>query len=160
GEIAPRRDARLRGEVLDQHRHEVRGKHNPQQEIAELRSAGDVRREVAGVDVGHARDEGRAHDCQGGPHTPARADPLERARRRERERAVDSRRRWVHAVTSTRMARASAPPITWTSSWKRTKSGPSNGCLSTTSRVAPGAIPRSPRYLSISGSESEMRTKR
>ena len=43
---------------------------------------------------------------------------------------------------------------------KRTNSGPSNGCLSTTSSPSPGAIPRSARNRSISGSESETRVKR
>ena len=46
-----------------------------------------------------------------------------------------------HAVTWARMARASAPPSTWTSSPKRAKVGPSNGCLSMTSNSSPGAMP-------------------
>ena len=64
GQVAPRRDPELRGERLDQHRHQVRGDDHPDERVAELRAAGDVRREVAGVDVGDARDERGAEERQ------------------------------------------------------------------------------------------------
>jgi hypothetical protein len=58
GEVSPRRDAELRRERLDQHRHQVRGDDHPHERVAVPRAAGDVRREVAWVDVGDRRDEG------------------------------------------------------------------------------------------------------
>ena len=61
-QVAPRRDAELRGEGLDQHRHQVRGDDHPDEREAELRAARDVRREVARVDVGDAGDEGGAEE--------------------------------------------------------------------------------------------------
>jgi hypothetical protein len=61
-------DAQLGGEVLDQHRHRVRPQQHPEQAVAELRAAEDVGGEVAGIDVGDGRDEGRA---EVGPHRVA-----------------------------------------------------------------------------------------
>ncbi len=63
-EVASRRDPELRGERLDQHRHQVRCDDHPHERVAELRPAGDVRGEVAGVDVRDARDERRAQKRQ------------------------------------------------------------------------------------------------
>jgi hypothetical protein len=75
GQVAPGGDADLGREVLDQHRHQVGAEQDPQQQVAVLRAAGDVRREVAGVDVGDARDEGRAEQAQT-PRTRPRACSL------------------------------------------------------------------------------------
>ena len=95
------------------------------------------------------------------PRTPGRTDehaaqPAARAQAaqwrldgaRQRERGLGGGgRRGRHAVppTRTRIAPASLPPSTCTSPRKRTNSGPPNGCLSSTRRVSPGAIPRSDR---------------
>ena len=62
GEVQPAGDAELGGERLDEHRHEAGGDDDPDQEVAELRAGGDVRREVAGVDVGDGGDEARAEE--------------------------------------------------------------------------------------------------
>jgi hypothetical protein len=68
GEVAARRGADLRRQRLDQHRHEVRGEDHPQQQEAELGTAGDVRGEVARVDVGDGGDEGGAEQGQHAAH--------------------------------------------------------------------------------------------
>ena len=60
GRFLPGRDPELRRLGLDQHRDQVCGDDHPEQQIAELRPAGDVGREVAGVDVGDGGDERRA----------------------------------------------------------------------------------------------------
>ena len=62
GEVLPGRDPELRRLGLDKHRDEVRRQHHPEQQVAELGAAGDVGREVPGVDVGDGRDEGRAEE--------------------------------------------------------------------------------------------------
>ena len=64
GQVPAGRDAELGAHRLDQHRHQVRGEDDPQQQVAVLRAAGDVGREVAGIDVGDRRDEGRAEERQ------------------------------------------------------------------------------------------------
>ena len=67
-QVLPRRDAQLGAHRLDQHRHQVRGDDHPEQQVAELGAAGHVRREVAGVDVGDAGDEGRPEEGPKAPH--------------------------------------------------------------------------------------------
>ena len=57
-EVAAGRDPELRRERLHDHRHQVRGEHRPEQQIAVLRAGGDVGREVAGIEVGDRGDEG------------------------------------------------------------------------------------------------------
>ena len=78
GQAAPGRDADLGRQELDQHRHQVRGEDHPQQQIAELRTTGDVGREVARVDVRDRGHEGRSQKRQRSPDTaprpPTRAD--------------------------------------------------------------------------------------
>ena len=86
GQVAPGGDADLRRQVLDQHRHQVGGEQHPEQQVAELRAAGDVRGEVAGVDVGDAGDERRAEDREGPADAPA-------GRMRSSSLAVGARRR-------------------------------------------------------------------
>jgi hypothetical protein len=83
GEVAARGDAELRRQVLDQHRHEVRGDDDPQQQVAVPGAARDVRREVAGVDVGD-----RGHERGPEQHKPAaqRGAGGERCGRRRRGR--------------------------------------------------------------------------
>ena len=139
GQVAPGGDADLRREVLDQHRHEVGAEQHPQQQVAVLGAASDVGGEVARVDVGDARDERRPEEGEGAAQPTARLQLLQSTRRRKRDGGVG------HAATWARMARASAPPSTCTSSPKRAKVGPSNGCLSMTSNSSPGAMPRSAR---------------
>ena len=73
GQVVACRDAELRRERLDHHRHQARGDDHPDQRVAELRSGGDVRREVARVDVRDAGDERRAEEGQ-----DAEARPVER----------------------------------------------------------------------------------
>ena len=55
-------EAELRGEVLDDHREDVRGHENPHEQVAVARAGRDVGRDVAGVDVGDGRDEGGAEE--------------------------------------------------------------------------------------------------
>ena len=47
---------------LHEHRHQVRGEHDPEQQVAELRAGGDVGREVARIDVGDRGDERRPEE--------------------------------------------------------------------------------------------------
>ena len=145
GQVLAGGGADLGRQRLDQHRHQVRGQDHPQQQVAELGAAGDVRGEVAGVDVGDGGDERRAEHRQQRAHAAAGADALEVAGRDPA--GLDGGVDGAHRRSSTRIARASEPPSTWTSSpWsKRAKTGPSNGCLSTISKAAPGKIPRSAR---------------
>ena len=62
GQVHPRRDPELGAHRLDQHRHQVCHENDPEEEIAELRTTGHVRGEVAGVDVRDRRDEGRPEE--------------------------------------------------------------------------------------------------
>jgi len=55
-------DAELRAHRLDEHRHEVGRQDNPQQHVAVLRSARDVGREVARINVGDRSDECRTQE--------------------------------------------------------------------------------------------------
>jgi hypothetical protein len=64
GQVVARRDAHLPREVLDEHGEQVRRHDDPEEQVAELRAAADVRREVAGIDVRHRRDERRAEHRQ------------------------------------------------------------------------------------------------
>ena len=80
GQVASRGDAELRRQRLDQHRHQVRGDDHPDERVAELRAAGDVRGEVAGVDVGDAGDECGAEERQEPERAIAAQDPLAGAR--------------------------------------------------------------------------------
>ena len=66
-QVAPRRDPELGREQLDQHRHQARGDDHPGERVTELRAAGDVRREVAGVDV---RDAGHERGAEEGEDPP------------------------------------------------------------------------------------------
>ena len=84
GIVAVGDDPELGREVLDQHRHHVRQQHDPQQQVAELRAAFDVRGEVARVDVGDRGDERRAEHRERRAHATLGQKLLERARSRER----------------------------------------------------------------------------
>ena len=75
-QVAAGRDPQLRRERLHQHRHQVRGDDHPAEQVAVLRPAGNVRGEVARVDVGDRGDEGWAEE---GPE-PAEALALARQR--------------------------------------------------------------------------------
>ena len=55
-------DAELRAHRLDEHRHEVRGEDDPEQQVAVPRAGGHVRGEVARVDVRDRGDERRAEE--------------------------------------------------------------------------------------------------
>ncbi len=150
-------DPELGGEVLDQHRHQVRGEHDPEQQVAELRAALDVGGEVAGVDVGDRGDERRAEHRQRRPQPalaraaargrspPARTRPgsagLGRAAAVRSAAEAAGGGESPPALRFTRIARASTAPSTCTWSPERTYSGPSNGCRSITSSAAPGAMP-------------------
>ena len=83
----PGRDAQLGRERLDQHRHQVAGDDDPQQEIAELGAALNVGGEVAGVDVRDRGDERRAEERQ--HRAPAVALPGEDAARGADRRGVE-----------------------------------------------------------------------
>ena len=148
GQVLAGRDADLRRQVLDQHRHQVRGEQHPQQQVAELRAAGDVRGEVAGVDVGDARDERRAEHRERAPQPSAGPGLLELAGRGRAGGRSPPGSATAEAggggvtpppppaspAPARRRARASSPP-------KRTNSGPSNGCFSTTSNAVAGRDP-------------------
>ena len=54
----------------------LRGDDHPDERVAELRPAGDVRREVARVDVGDGGDEGRPEERQEPELAAALEDPL------------------------------------------------------------------------------------
>ena len=94
GQVLAGRDPELRGQRLDDHRHQVRGEHDPEERVAELRPRRDVRREVARVDVGDRRDERRPEERRQRRH-PA-PPPGERALGRleyaglSRKRVLDS----------------------------------------------------------------------
>jgi hypothetical protein len=76
--------AELGRQVLDQHRHQVGHHDHPGQAVAELRPGGDVSGEVAGVDVGHRRDERRPEHGSEAPVAAARAHDPQRVLRRGR----------------------------------------------------------------------------
>ena len=76
GRFMPGGDPELRAHRLDHHRHQVRHEDDPEQQVAELRAAGHVRREVAGVDVRDRRDERRPEKRP----EPPRAAPAPRER--------------------------------------------------------------------------------
>src|SRR5207244_1950020 len=71
GQVLAGGDPELRRLGLDHHRDQVRAEHDPEQQVAVLRAAGDVRREVAGVDVGSGGDVCGPAARPGPPH-PAR----------------------------------------------------------------------------------------
>ena len=114
---------------------------------------------VAGIHVGDARDERGAQHGQRRPRPASLLETLQVARPGVRgglrvqtggdrdglggRRLRVGRRR--HAATSTRIARASAPPSTCVAVSKRANTGPPNGWRSTTSSATPGEMPRSPR---------------
>ena len=77
GQVLAGRDPELRRLGLDDHPDQVRGEDDPEQQVAELGAGGDVRREVAGIDVGDRGDEGRAEE-RPEPREPAPL-PVERA---------------------------------------------------------------------------------
>jgi len=75
-------DTQLGGQVLHHHRHQVRGKDDPQQQVAVLRPALDVGGEVPGIDVGHRRHERRAEHGQPAADPSPGQEPSKRARAR------------------------------------------------------------------------------
>ena len=152
GQVAARGDADLGRQVLHEHRHQVRGDDHPHQQVAVLGAAGDVGGEVARVDVGDGGDERGPEEREAAADRALGARQAQRADLRRRDDVVGAQRhgggvgrRGAQAGTSTRIASARRPPSTWTSSPKVANTGPPNGCLSTTSKQAPGAIPRSAR---------------
>ena len=93
GQVLAGGDAELGAHRLDEHRHQVRGDHDPEQQVAVPRAGRHVGREVAGVDVGDGGDEGRAEErpdaaqpppapgqrlLRGREHAPRREDVVER----------------------------------------------------------------------------------
>src|SRR5207248_9958755 len=147
-EVHPGRDSELGGEPLDEHRHKVREQDYPEQRIAELSAASDVRREVTGVDVGDRRDERRAEKRKDCADAPACAG--ERLARRSLHLGVRQRRdvallvsalhaRFsLHSAGSTKRRLASPTPSTRSTPSTRTETGPSNGSRPLTSTTAPG----------------------
>ena len=127
---------------------------HPQQQVAEPRAAGDVGREVAGVDVGDGRDEGRAEERQR-PRRPRRSPLSERSAAWSTRaspgsalcvavgsgRASARRRRQRHAVTAIRSASSTAMACRAPST--STVSGPPNGARSTIVTSALGNSPSS-----------------
>ena len=71
GQVHPGGDPELRAHRLDQHRHQVGHEDHPQEQVAELRAAGHVRREVARVDVRDRGDEGRPEERPQSARRPA-----------------------------------------------------------------------------------------
>jgi hypothetical protein len=62
GEVPAGGDAEFRAHRLDEHRHQVRGDYDPQQQVAVSCAGGHVRGEVPWVDVGDRGDERRAQE--------------------------------------------------------------------------------------------------
>ncbi len=93
----PGGDAGLGREVLDEHGHQVADHQHPDQQIAEARSGRDVGGEVAGIDVGDGRHEGRAEQGQ-------------RARRRWRRRRPAIWRLSIVSAGDRRQRRRWPPP--------------------------------------------------
>ena len=86
-EVLSGRDPKLGGERLNQHRHQVGGDDDPDQEITVLGAALDVGREVAGVDIGDAGNECRPEERQDAPKWTFRAGASQdRGRCRKRSR--------------------------------------------------------------------------
>ena len=120
-EVLAGRDAELRAHRLDEHRHEVRGEDDPEQEVAELRPGSHVRREVPRVDVGDGCDEGGAEEGPEAAHpaAPARErllcgvrgpGPRPEGRRRGDARARCGRVRARPTVLASRLRRPARPP--------------------------------------------------
>ena len=55
-------EAELGGEVLDDHREDVRGHKDPHEQVPVACARGDVGGDVSGVDIGDGRDEGGAEE--------------------------------------------------------------------------------------------------
>ena len=112
-------DAGLGRQVLHEHRHQVRGDDDPQQHVAVLGAARDVGREVARVDVGDGRDEGRAEQADDAAHPAAgraSAPAASGLRLRRRARRVPGglgHGRRIHVRT--RIEVASWPPSAYVS---------------------------------------------
>ena len=158
GEVVARRDPQLRRERLDEHRHQVRAQHRPEQQVPELRAAGDVGGEVARVEIRNGRDERRADERPQRAQTVALAVQglLRRLHRRRlaRENAPEQvarrveRAAGVHEATSTRITRASFGRRRWVTDPARTPPGtistsisgadPQGGELAQQLRVAVG----------------------
>ena len=78
GRFMPGRDPELGAHRLDQHRHQVRDENDPEEQVAELRPARHVGREVAGIDVGDRGDERRPEERRE-PAEPRRSPLSERS---------------------------------------------------------------------------------
>ena len=65
-QIQPGRDAELRAHALNEHRHQVRDHHDPDELVAILRAARDVRGKVSWIDIRDRRDKsGTQKWCEG-----------------------------------------------------------------------------------------------
>ena len=73
GQAASRRHPEFRGQVLHHHRHQACGNHRPQQGVSVVSTGTDVGRNVAGINKGHRRDEGRSDQSE---HPPAGQESL------------------------------------------------------------------------------------
>ena len=162
GEVAAGGDPELRRERLDEHRHEVRGQHRPEQEVAVLGAAGDVGGEVAGVDVGDRGDE------RGPEERPERAQPgavavdrLLRGPERRRlagQDAADADRGRPRTAACSRLdlhAHRPRESAAAAGAWSSPARTPPRDYL----EPSPGRIPRSASSRSSFGSLSETRTK-
>ena len=104
GQVLAGRDAGLRAQVLDEHRHQVRGDDHPHEHVAVLGAARDVGGEVAGVDVGDGGDEGGAEQRERALDAAAVADRAAAATRVRRRRAGRRRGRPRPAWAGSRRA--------------------------------------------------------
>ncbi len=156
GQVHAGGDAELRAQRLDQHRHQVRGDDHPEQQVAELGAGGEVRGEVAGVDVGDGGDERRAEE------RPERAQAAPLAAERALSRLEDASLAGedVRDAVRARNDIDDLPPPQQgdTSIWpassresersprlERTVTGPPNGSAAQTSTRSPGTTPISAR---------------
>ena len=127
---------------------------HPQQQVAVLRAAGDVRREVAGVDVGDARRRRPGRGAASvAARAAARADALQRARAGVRRSRVEPRGGAAvggprpvgggrHAATSTRIARGERAAERRASRRRSARTaGRRTAARSTTSSVVAGRDP-------------------
>ncbi len=79
GQAPAGHEAELGGLVLDQHRHQARHHHDPDQQVAVFGAGLKVGREVARVDVRDGGHESRTRQCDRGAQPAAGKDRLERA---------------------------------------------------------------------------------
>ena len=143
-QVAPGGQAQLGGQRLDQHRQQVGGDDHPEQQVAVLGAGGEVGGEVARVDVGDGRDEGRTE--QGEPAQPTALTDLAGGRSAVLGCGHDvSPSSWSPSSTRPCTSRVSGPPSERRCPATRIQRGPPKGSCPSTMITTPGKTPSSPR---------------